>query len=377
LYRPDDLVPWAGFAGYDSGVALRAAKWLLLLCLVWLALLISTFPPNASRHRSAFAPPLTRALPAKPRTPSPLPAAEVETAEPMALTPDEARAFNANVPFIPGPVSPARKFVYAGTHDDRERALTCLASAALYEAGDDKTGEQAVAQVVLNRARHPAFPSTICGVVFEGSSRRSGCQFTFTCDGSLRREPSPEAWQRAREIADRALSGYVFKKVGNATHYHTDWVVPYWSDTLDKLAAVHSHLFYRWRGDWGRAAAFVQHPGGPEQLDSRIVSLADPALVDAKLADKGVASPAAGVVMTKTPDGRQHLIASVAPPAPRAQTTVLPLSPATTRQILPPIIDAPPAVDPAANRYWPPPQAPRRQMSFNQPAAAAGHEATH
>lgn len=379
MYRPGDYVLWAGIQGYDRTVGLRAAKWLLLLCLAWLALLLSTFRPALMGHRGGFVPTPAITPKAKPRVPPPLPVPEVETAEPMALTPDEARRFNATVPFIDGPISPARKFVYAGSREDRERALTCLASAAWYEAGDDKVGEQAVAQVVLNRARHPAFPRTICGVVFEGASRKTGCQFTFTCDGSLRREPGVEAWTRAREIADRALSGHVFKKVGNATHYHADWVVPYWSDTLDKLAAVDGHIFYRWRGDWGRAAAFSQRPGGTEDLDPRIADLADPKLLpkaaEAKLAEQGAIQPAAGVLLSKTADGRQHLIAPAAPPT---QTTVLPLSPATVRQILPTVTlnVAPPAVDPAANRYWPPPrQEPRKQMSFNRPADPDSHEA--
>jgi spore germination cell wall hydrolase CwlJ-like protein len=377
MYRPGDDVLLAGIEGYDRTVGMRAAKWLLLLCLAWLALLIST-PPIAS-HRGGFAPMATTIPKAKPRVLPPLPVPEVETAEPMALTPDEARRFNATVPFIDGPISPARKFAYAGSREDRERALTCLASAAWYEAGDDKVGEQAVVQVVLNRTRHPAFPKTICGVVFEGTSRKTGCQFTFTCDGALRREPSADAWQRARAIADRALSGYVFKKVGNATHYHADWVVPYWSDTLDKLAGVDGHIFYRWRGDWGKAAAFSQHPGGIEELDPRIADLADPKLlpqaVEEKLTEKGSAQPAAGVILAKTPDGRQHLIAPAASPT---QTTILPLSPAAVRQILPPVTlnPAPPAPDPATIRYrLPPQQEPRRQMSFNRQAEPAGHEA--
>ncbi|MCZ3110870.1 cell wall hydrolase, partial [Acinetobacter baumannii] len=65
------------------------------------------------------------------------------------------------------------------------RAIDCMAAAVLYEAGDDAVGQRAVAQVVINRVRHPAFPKTICAVVFQGSDRATGCQFTFTCDGAL------------------------------------------------------------------------------------------------------------------------------------------------------------------------------------------------
>ena len=227
--------------------------------------------------------------------------------------------------------------------------------------------------MVLNRLRHPAFPKTVCGVVFEGAARKTGCQFTFACDGSLSRIPNPDAWQRARAIADRALSGYVFTEVGNATHYHTDWVVPYWSDTLDKLAEVHSHLFYRWRGWWGTAAAFTQRPSGSEALDRRIAYLADP-----KLVTTVAANPSADVVLSQAANGRQQLMATISPPPPPAQTTVLPMSPATVRQVLPSVGAAEPlpAVDPAANRYWPPPGRMQRSvMSFNQPGEAGGRKA--
>src|SRR3546814_17214212 len=88
--------------------------------------------------------------------------------------------------------------------------------------------------IVLNRVRHPAFPKTVCGVVFQGSERSTGCQFTFTCDGALTRRFSDAAWDRARDIAKAALTGHVAKAVGYATHYHTDWVVPYWSRSEER-----------------------------------------------------------------------------------------------------------------------------------------------
>ena len=183
------------------------------------------------------------------------------------------------MPFVSGPIPPAPPFRFAAAPGEKERALTCLASAVWYEAGGDQIGQQAVAQVVLNRLRHPAYPKSVCGVVFQGSERKTGCQFTYTCDGALTRRPSPEAWKQARGVAEKALSGFVYKPVGTATHYHTDWVVPYWSATLDKIAQVHTHLFFRWRGGWGQPAAFSRQYQGPEPLDSRIAWLADPKLV--------------------------------------------------------------------------------------------------
>jgi Cell Wall Hydrolase len=185
------------------------------------------------------------------------PAPLVEPLEVRKLLPASARTINAAIPFSNEPVSPARPFHYVGTNTDHSRAIACLAAAQIYEAGDDPEGQRAVAQVVINRLRHPAYPKTLCGVVFQGSERTTGCQFSFTCDGAMRRIPSALAWERARGIAIDMLNGATFSRVGYATHYHTDWVVPYWSAELDKIAQVHTHLFFRWKGYWGMPAAFA------------------------------------------------------------------------------------------------------------------------
>jgi spore germination cell wall hydrolase CwlJ-like protein len=141
----------------------------------------------------------------------------------------------------------------------RNNAADCLAAAAWYESGNDETGQRAVIQTVLNRLKHPGFPKSVCGVVFQGSNRPTGCQFTFTCDGSLaRRRPSPKAWQAARAAALKALDGFVDKSVGTATHYHADYVSPWWSPKLERLTSVGSHVFYRWSDRRGTLPATVQ-----------------------------------------------------------------------------------------------------------------------
>lgn len=187
------------------------------------------------------------------------PADVVPDVQPMELAPvteADARAQNADIPLVTKGFVAARPFLYAGSGDGRARARDCLAAAMLYEAGDDSKGQLAVGQVVINRARHPAFPKSICGVVFQGSERATGCQFTFTCDGALNRRYSDAAWARAQANADSMLSGTTYPKVGLATHYHTDWVRPYWSDSLEKIAIVDTHLFFRWPGYWGTPGAF-------------------------------------------------------------------------------------------------------------------------
>ena len=172
-----------------------------------------------------------------------------------------------------------RPFAFTGTDTARTQALNCLASAVYYEAGNQDTdGERAVAQVVLNRVRHPAFPNSVCGVVYQGSTRLTGCQFTFTCDGSLARQPDADGWRRAWKVAEDALSGSVYAPVGWATHYHADYVVPTWAASMAKNAIVGAHLFYRWAGSWGQAAAFSDPYTGrePSSTALRAAALAAP-----------------------------------------------------------------------------------------------------
>ncbi|QTD57756.1 cell wall hydrolase [Parasphingorhabdus cellanae] len=150
---------------------------------------------------------------------------------------------------------------------DNSRALQCLTSAIYYEAGlEPDAGQRAVAQVVLNRVRHPSYPRTVCGVVFQGSERRTGCQFSYTCDGSLRRSPSKYHWNRAKKVAALALSGKIASPVGTATHYHTTEIYPYWAPSLRFLGTIGAHRFYSWKGSAGKATAFSQAYRGGEPL---------------------------------------------------------------------------------------------------------------
>ncbi|WP_324749648.1 cell wall hydrolase [Sphingomonas sp. LY54] len=179
---------------------------------------------------------------------------------------DKARTINASIPFSDEPNPSAAPFQLRALGEDRERAIDCLAAAMWYEAGADWEGQRAVAQVVINRSRHPAFPKSICGVVFQGSERDTGCQFTFTCDGAMRRVPPDALWRRTRSSAAGMLEGRVFHPVGLATHYHTNWVAPYWNARMEKIAAIRTHLFFRWPGNWGRPVAFQAKPASTESV---------------------------------------------------------------------------------------------------------------
>ena len=268
------------------------------------------------------APAVPRAIAAKVVRPQRVAVAgEVPTVEPVELqdlTPEDARTYNAAIPFVRGPRPAARPFRFAGDDVQRARATDCLAAAAWYEAGDDPVGQQAVVQVVLNRLRHPAFPKTVCGVVFQGQERATGCQFTFTCDGALTRHPSEPAWERARQVATKALNGAVFAKVGYATHYHTDWVVPYWSASLDKLAEIHTHLFFRWTGWWGTPAAFRRTVSSDEPVIALLGTLSPVHRLGGALEEATTAIAAAPTGVTVAP-----LATGMVPGEPDSVTALL------------------------------------------------------
>jgi spore germination cell wall hydrolase CwlJ-like protein len=248
------------------GAALRGNWRALLVCAVmgalWLVAAVSLFSGGglASGTGRQAAPTIAQArLQAK--------AAEMSATQIRTdIAPESAVAINAAIPVVEGANPPAPPFSLANASAaDRARSLECLTVAIYYESATEPTdGQRAVAQVILNRVRHPAYPNTVCGVVFEGARRASGCQFSFTCGGALRRAPMPVYWERARAVAAAALGGYVYAPVGLALNYHANYVVPNWSATLVKSHVVGLHIFYRWRGGLGRPAAFSDTYAGAE-----------------------------------------------------------------------------------------------------------------
>ncbi|MGE3302661.1 MAG: cell wall hydrolase [Hyphomonadaceae bacterium] len=137
-----------------------------------------------------------------------------------------------------------------------QREARCLSEAIYYEArGESVSGQRAVAEVVTNRVRSGIYPSTYCGVVYQGSERSTGCQFTFTCDGSLGRRPRGEAWDRSQMIAAEVMMGLSAPVTHRATHYHTMEVAPVWRASLVETTRIGAHVFYRFPTKKERKAA--------------------------------------------------------------------------------------------------------------------------
>ncbi len=186
------------------------------------------------------------------------------------LSMSEARKINAVIPNSDVANPPASPFVLKTSPVERKAAIDCLTAAVYYEAAlEPREGQEAVAQVVLNRLRHPGYPKSVCGVVFQGADR-PGCQFSFACDGSMSRPPADWAWRNATDVAEKALDGYVMKAVGTATHYHTDWIMAPWTPTLVKVGRFGTQIFFRPTGTDGELSAFNAPYIGGELRASRV-----------------------------------------------------------------------------------------------------------
>jgi spore germination cell wall hydrolase CwlJ-like protein len=131
----------------------------------------------------------------------------------------------------------------------------CLAEAIYFEArSEPEKGKIAVAQVVLNRVKNPAYPDTICDVVYQNSDQRHACQFSFACDGLPEAINEPGAWAESLALAKKILGDektLYLADIGAATHYHANYVRPDWAGDMKRMQKVGTHVFYKtYNGGW-------------------------------------------------------------------------------------------------------------------------------
>jgi hypothetical protein len=220
----------------------------------------------------------------------------------LVVTGATAQQRNALIPLAGDPLARMQGLVVAASAPQYATALKCMTQAIYYEAANEpETGKRAVAQVVINRLRHPAYPKSVCGVVYEGANA-AVCQFSFTCDGSLLRAPAARQWAESRSVAEAALAGSVLADVGSATNYHADYVLPRWAFTLGKITQIGAHIFYRLPGRIGGAAMFTGAWSGIEQIPS--LDWARLRLAASAAAGPAAAAPEVELVknLTVTPD---------------------------------------------------------------------------
>jgi len=299
----------------------RPRHWRTAFACPALVLIAASCVPAASFHARMAA--ANAALPAA----EVAPLAEVaDQSGVQALVGESALAANSALPFAEAAGPAASAFVIRGrTEIDRMRSLDCMAQAIYYEAGNEtEDGQRAVAQVVLNRVRHPAWPNSVCGVVYQGPMRAGGgCQFTFTCDGSLARRPGGEPWLRARRLAVEALAGRTFAPVGLSTHYHANYVFPAWAPRLAKTNVIGAHIFYRLPGGLGQSRAFSDAYAGSEPFPQgstimmrRAAVPAFGSTLPATFGDVALPAPATAAAARRAPRIEIQDLAVLPPPPP-------------------------------------------------------------
>jgi len=123
-------------------------------------------------------------------------------------------------------------------------ALTCMALNVYFEArGETLLGQLGVAETTINRVKSPRYPDTVCEVVWQRK------QFSWTHDGKSDKPTDSNAWAQAQEVARIVLENEGTTFIGeDITHFHADYVRPYWAGSYEKVAQVGTHIFYKPRG---------------------------------------------------------------------------------------------------------------------------------
>ena len=123
---------------------------------------------------------------------------------------------------------------------------SCLAEALYFEArGETLKGIVGVSEVILNRVDDSRYPSSVCGVVNQGTGERYRCQFTYTCDGRPEIINETKAYQKVGKIARFMIDGASRELTEGATHYHTKSVNPRWARVFPRTTTIGFHHFYR------------------------------------------------------------------------------------------------------------------------------------
>lgn len=227
-----------------------------------------TLAPGMQSGRSAEAPAQGRSpqrlsmLRPDGATPIVSTAARLSSVTPAPVEPEIIAAGAARIPAFARvhgasdgkPVETANLRVSAGyldlvTPETLKRETQCLAEAVYFESrSEPEAGQAAVAQVVMNRVRSGLYPTTICGVVYQNRHRYKACQFSFACEGRSLAITEPGPWEAAKRVARAVLEGQSYNRdVGNSTHYHANYVAPYWSRKLKQTDKIGRHIFYRLR----------------------------------------------------------------------------------------------------------------------------------
>jgi hypothetical protein len=208
----------------------------------------STPSRGIARTTTSSSPTVPRAIALSSTTPAPADAIPVEIAA-APVSAGGLAAMKGKGGFTPVPKDSRPDYASLIDPDRISKEQRCLAEAVYFEArSEPEEGQAAVAQVVLNRVKSGLYPGSVCGVVYQNRHRHLACQFTFACEGKALRITEPDAWQTAVRIAREVTEGKTYlSEVGSSTHYHADYVRPYWAKRLKRMDVIGRHVFYKLR----------------------------------------------------------------------------------------------------------------------------------
>ena len=130
-----------------------------------------------------------------------------------------------------------------------KKELDCMAANIYFEAStQERIGKIGVAQVTMNRVRSPEFPNSVCEVVYQGPKNKKNkrlCQFSWYCDGKPDIIRNKRVWRECVYVAKYVILGGVPDITYNSTHYHADYVQPWWAKKMEKTVKLGDHIFYR------------------------------------------------------------------------------------------------------------------------------------
>ena len=143
----------------------------------------------------------------------------------------EAESYNWNEP----------EHVFVNIQDYTAEDHVCMAKNIYFEARNESLrGQMAIALVTLQRVKDPRYPNTVCGVVYDNK------QFSWYSDGLSDRPRNNSSYKDVALLAsamldtDTAVHDFTY----GSTHYHADYVDPYWADYMILKAKIDTHIFY-------------------------------------------------------------------------------------------------------------------------------------
>ena len=143
----------------------------------------------------------------------------------------EAESYNWNEP----------ENVFANDQAFSAEDHVCMAKNIYFEArNESRKGQLAIALVTLQRVKDPRYPNTVCGVVYDNK------QFSWYSDGLSDYPRNHEVWGEIALLASAMLDSdtSLYDFTYGSTHYHADYVSPYWSEYMILKAKIDTHIFY-------------------------------------------------------------------------------------------------------------------------------------